>query len=109
HRFDWLPGLIAAGPDGAAEALRLVLEWRRQFGRWNAFSWSPQVMARRVYNLACAGPALAARASEAETAQIAADLARQARDLLSCGDVADAAERTVCAAVAGAALRGTGG
>lgn len=109
HRFDWLPGLIAAGPDGAAEALRLVLGWRREFGRWNAFSWSPQVMARRVYNLACAGPALAARASEAETALLAGDLGRQARDLLGCGDVADAAERTVCAAVAGAALRGSGG
>lgn len=109
HRFDWLPGLIASGPEGAGEGLRLVLDWRRHFGRWNGFSWAPEVMARRVYNLACAGPALAARASEAETAQLAADLARQARDLLSAGDVSDAAERAVCAAVAGAALRGTGG
>lgn len=109
HRFDWLPGLIAAGPDGAAEALRLVLEWRRVFGRWNAFSWAPEIMARRVFNLACAGPVLAARASEAETAQIAADLARQARDLLGPGDVSALAERAACAAVAGAALRGPAG
>ncbi|MBL8772577.1 MAG: heparinase II/III family protein [Phenylobacterium sp.] len=109
HRFDWLPGLVAAGPDGAAEALRLVLEWRRLFGRWNGFAWSPQVMARRVFNLACAGPALAARASEAETAQLAGDLARQARDLLLPGDPADAASRAASAAVAGAALRGAAG
>ncbi|MBX3485259.1 heparinase II/III family protein [Phenylobacterium sp.] len=109
HRFDWLPGLIAAGPEGAGEGLRLVLEWRRRFGRWNGFAWAPEVMARRVYNLACAGPALAARASEAEVSQLAADLARQARDLLGAGDVADAAERAACAAVAGAALRGVGG
>jgi uncharacterized heparinase superfamily protein len=109
HRFDWLPGLIAAGPDGAAEALRLVLEWRRVFGRWNAFSWSTEIMARRVFNLACAGPQLAARASEAETAQIAADLARQARDLLGPGEVSSQAERAACAAVAGASLRGAAG
>lgn len=109
HRFDWLPSLVEAGPDGAAEALRLTLEWRRLFGRWNAFAWAPEVMARRVYHLACAGPALAARASEAETAQIAADLARQARDLLSAGGADTAAERSLCAAVAGAALRGTAG
>ena len=109
HRFDWLPHLIAAGPDGATEALRLVLDWRRVFGRWNSFSWSPPVMARRVFNLACAGPALAARASEAETAQLAGDLARQARDLLGPGGPALAAERATCAAVAGAALRGAAG
>ena len=109
HSFDWLPSLIAAGPEGAAEALRLVLEWRRVFGRWNAFSWAPEIMARRVFNLACAGPLLAARASEAETAQIAGDLARQARDLLAPGSVATAAERAACAAVAGASLRGPAG
>lgn len=109
HRFDWLPGLIAAGPEGAAEALRLVLAWRRIFGGWNAFAWAPEIMARRVFNLACAGPLLAARASEAETAKIAGDLARQARDLLAPGNVATSAERAVCAAVAGAALRGAAG
>jgi uncharacterized heparinase superfamily protein len=109
HRFDWLPGLIAAGPEGAQEALRLVLDWRRVFGRWNGFAWAPEVMARRVYNLACAGPVLAARASEAETAGIAADLARQARSLLAAAGTPAAAERAACAAVAGAALRGPAG
>lgn len=109
HRFDWLPHLIAAAPEGAAEALRLVLEWRRVFGRWNAFAWDREIMARRVYNLACAGPLLAARASEAETAKLAADLARQARDLLGPGDPTTAADRAVAASVAGAVLRGSPG
>lgn len=109
HRFDWLPDLIAAGPEGAAEALRLVLDWNRTFGRWNAFAWAPEIMARRVFNLACSGPLLAARASEAETAMIAGVLARQARDLLGPGNVATAAERAACAAVAGASLRGLAG
>lgn len=109
HRFDWLPDLIAVGPEGAAEALRLVLEWRRLFGRWNSFAWDPKVMARRVYNLACAGPSLTARASDAETAQIAADLARQARDLLHRRFGPGAAESATAAAVAGVALKGVAG
>lgn len=46
HGFEWAPHLMAAGPDGAAEALRLVLEWRRLFARWNRFAWDPDVMAR---------------------------------------------------------------
>lgn len=109
HGFTWLPDLIAAGPEGAAEALRLVLAWRRMFGRWNAFAWGQPIMARRVFNLACAGPSLTARGSDAETLQIAADLARQARDLLSPGGITTAADRAVAAAVAGVALSGAAG
>ena len=97
------------GPEGATEALRLVLEWHRLFGRWNAFSWDRAILARRVFHLACAGPTLTARASDAETARIATDLARQARDLLAPGDPASAAGRAVAAAVAGAALNGRAG
>ena len=47
HRFDWLPDLIAAGPDGARRALRLIDDWRRVFGKWNAFSWGPECLERR--------------------------------------------------------------
>ena len=109
HSFAWLPDLVAVGPDGAAEALRLVLEWRRLFGRWNPFAWNPAIMARRVFHLACAGPSLTARASDTETLQIAADLARQARDLLGPADIAGAADQAVAAAVAGVALSGSAG
>ncbi len=107
HRFDWLRDLTVLGEPGAEEALRLTLEWRRTFGRWNSFAWSPEALERRTFNLACAARAVCARASEAETAAIALDLARQARRLLEVGDgPMRAAERAVAAAVAATALSG---
>ncbi len=109
HGFGWLRDLTDV-EGGDAEALRLVLEWRRLFGRWNRFAWEPPVLERRVFNLACAGRALAARASEAETLLLASDLSRSARVLLAAPDgLFRAAERAAAAAVAGAALSGKGG
>jgi uncharacterized heparinase superfamily protein len=108
HRMGWLKDLVAAG--GQEEALRLVLEWSRTFGGWNAFSWSPEVLERRIYNLACNARAICARASEAETALVASDLARQARALLESDEgPARAAERAAACAIAGAALAGLAG
>jgi uncharacterized heparinase superfamily protein len=110
HRFGWMRDLLAAGPDGAAEGLRLTLDWSRVFGRWNAFAWSSEVIERRVFNLACAARTLCARASDAEAARIALDLCRQARLLLQLEEgPARATERAVVAAVAGAALSGRAG
>lgn len=108
HRMDWLKDLVAAG--GAEDALRLTLEWSRTFGGWNAFSWSPEALERRVYNLACNARALCMRASEAETALVCGDLARQARALLESDEgPARAAERASACAIAGAALAGIAG
>ncbi len=110
HRFDWLaPLLTTEDPAGGREALRLVLDWRRTFGRWNRFSWSPDVMTRRVVNLACAGGPLTERASQAEALLIAATLANQARSLLRQGGPADLAARAAAAAIAGVALDGVAG
>jgi uncharacterized heparinase superfamily protein len=110
HRFGWLKDLTAHGDAGAWEALRLTLAWRRLFGGWNRFAWDAQVLERRVFNLACAIAALSAPASEAEADQIAADLARQGRYLLSLNEgPARAAERAAAAGVAGAALGGEAG
>jgi uncharacterized heparinase superfamily protein len=110
HRFGWMRDLLAAGPEGASEGLRLTLGWSRTFGSWNAFAWSPDVLERRVFNLACTVRALCARASDAEVARIAHDLCRQARALLQVDDgPARAAERAAVAAVAGAALAGRAG
>jgi uncharacterized heparinase superfamily protein len=107
HRFGWLRDLLAVGEPGAAEGLRLTLEWRRLFGRWNGFSWSPEVLEHRVFNLACAIRSIGTKASDAEVAGIAADLARQARFLLSLDDgPVRASERAVAAAVAASALSG---
>jgi uncharacterized heparinase superfamily protein len=107
HEFGWLRDLVAHGDPGAWEALRLTLAWRRLFGRWNAFSWDPSVLERRVFNLACNLRALSGPASDAEADQVAGDLARQARVLLGVRDgPVRAAERATAAAVAGAALGG---
>ena len=110
HRFGWIGGLLANGEAGAREALRLTLDWRRVFGRWNGFAWSAEVLERRVFNLACAAKALCAHASDAETAILADSLARQARQLMRLGEAPPrAAERHAAAAIAGAALAGHAG
>ena len=105
HRFDWLPDLVAAGPDGARRALRLIDDWRRVFGRWNTFSWSGECLERRVFHLACATRVLAAEASDAEIADLSMDLARQARQLLKASDAPERVlERAVTATLAGCVL-----
>ncbi|MDR3508601.1 MAG: heparinase II/III family protein [Caulobacteraceae bacterium] len=121
HRFEWMGDLIAAGEIAAAqdvaakdiglrEALRLTLDWRRVFGRWNTFSWSPDILERRVFNLACAARAMVALASDWEAANLIDSLARQARHLLSLGDEPPrAAERLIAVALAGTALGGAAG
>lgn len=110
HGFDWMRDLLALGEEGAAEALRLTLDWRKLFGKWNAFSWSPEVLERRVLHLACGAKAICAGASDLEAGLIAQDLARQARQLLAVSEgPARAAERACAAALAGAALGGEAG
>jgi len=110
HRFDWLRDLLSTGEPGVREGLRLALEWRRVFGRWNGFAWSADILERRVLNLACAGRAIAATASDAEAMILANVLARQARHLLSLSsDVERQAERLAAVGVAGSALAGAAG
>ena len=110
HRFEWMGDLVSLGEPGLRDALGLSLEWLRVFGRWNAFSWRAEVMERRVFNLACAGRALAAHASDLEVAALAQSLARQARQLLrASGAPHRLAERCAAAAVAGTALAGPAG
>ncbi|MBU4434669.1 MAG: heparinase II/III family protein [Alphaproteobacteria bacterium] len=115
HRFDWLPDLAAAGPqdgknDGARRALRLLDDWRRVFGAWNAFSWSGECLERRVFHLACAARALAAEGSDAEVADLTLDLARGARQLFKASDAPERGlERAVVATIAGCVLAGPPG
>jgi uncharacterized heparinase superfamily protein len=111
HGFGWLRDLLALGDDGAREALRLWIEWRRAFGRASGgYAWAALPLERRVFNLACAAPRLAPLVSEAEGASFVESLARQARRLAeSDGDAARAAERAVAAALVGAALEGKSG
>jgi len=110
HQFAWLSDLVVLGEPGVAEALRLTLDWRRVFGRWNSFAWRPDVIERRVINLACHARVLIAPASELEGLRIAQTLAAQGRHLLALGDEPPrAAERLTAAALAGVALAGEAG
>ncbi|HWA63720.1 MAG TPA: heparinase, partial [Caulobacteraceae bacterium] len=93
HRSEWIGDVLALGPPGETEALRLTLAWRRQFRRWTPFSWDERVLTRRVVSLATAlGPMLGV-ASDAEAAALLTDLSRQARQLMALGGRAHAAER----------------
>jgi len=110
HRFDWLPDLAAAGSDGARRALRLLDDWRRVFGKWNGFSWSPECLERRAFHLACAAKALAAEGSDAEIADLTLDIARQGRHLVELKTSPERAlERAVAATIAGCVLAGKPG
>ena len=110
HRMGWMGDLLAAGDAGAKLGLRLALDWRRIFGKWNGFSWGPDVIERRVFNLACAARRLTYGASDAERTMVLDDLARQARHLAGIGQAPERAlERAVAAGVAGCALGGEAG
>lgn len=110
HRCDWLRHLSANGAPGAREALRLILAWRDVFGRWNNFSWSGEVLERRVFNIACSLAALLEVADDTQTYELAELLARQARHLEGLTEPPErGAERAAVAALAGAALAGKAG
>jgi uncharacterized heparinase superfamily protein len=110
HRFAWLPSLLAQGPNGVEEALRLVLDWERMFSRVTPFVWGAETLERRVFNLACGLRRPAERASEIEEGELLAALARQAMHLLRLNDgPLRRTERAAVVAVAGAALAGRAG
>jgi len=110
HAFAWLPALMAQGDRGAREALRLTLAWVDAFARWSPFAWGPDILPRRVINLACAARKMGAVATEAERLRLADSLARQTRQLLRPpGGAATRAERLTAAAIGGCVLAGTPG
>lgn len=114
HRFTWLPGLMALNhdqyPEAEAEALRLSLDWLSLFFDPSGFSWSTEVVERRVFNLACALPRLLPMASDLEQRRLLASLAAQATHLLrlEAGKLRRA-ERFAAVALTGALLSGKAG
>lgn len=110
HRYAFAPDLLSTGEAGAREFLRLFLAWRELFDRVAPFTWGPEVLSRRVFNIACAGRAVGAIASDLEAGVLAASLAAQARHLLNLPKAPAAmAERLTAVAVAGTALGGPAG
>ncbi|WP_417497190.1 heparinase II/III family protein [Maricaulis sp.] len=49
HGFGWLRDCAAADPSGQG-SLQLVDAWVREFGRWNSFAWSQDVLSSRLMN-----------------------------------------------------------
>lgn len=110
HAFTWLPSLMLQGERGAREAVRLTLAWADAFSRWSPFAWSPEILTRRVFNLACAARRMGAVATEADRLRLADSLGRQARQLMRPpGGLAGRAERLTAAAAAGCVLAGPTG
>jgi uncharacterized heparinase superfamily protein len=110
HKLGWLRALLSTGEAGARESLRLTVDWSRHFGRWNSFSWSGQVLERRVYNLACAMGHMAPLASDAEREILAGSLARQSRQLLKLKEpLGRELQRAVVVALSGSSLEGKEG
>jgi len=110
HSFNWLPVMMAQGERGVQDAMAMSLGWLATFADWSPFSWSPDVLSRRVYNLACAGKRLTQNAAPADAQRLADSLARQANQLLRPPfSVRGRAERLVAVAVAGCALGGVTG
>lgn len=110
HRMDWMGDLLSTGDAGARAGVRLTSDWARVFGRWNGFSWSPEIIERRVFNLACAARRLTAGASDAEKGALLQDLARQARHLSRIAQAPERSlERAVVVGVAGCTLAGEAG
>ncbi|MEM7766567.1 MAG: heparinase II/III family protein [Pseudomonadota bacterium] len=59
HRFDWLPSLMASGPDGEALGLELVNAWIASHGRFDGFSWRAEPCADRIWHwMRCGAPLL---------------------------------------------------
>ena len=110
HRYTWLPSLLRQGPEGVAEALRLVMEWDRAFNRVAPFVWGSETLTRRVFNLACGLKRLLDRASEAEGAHLLQSLAKQANHLLRLdGGPPSDCQNAAVAALVGTALAGDAG
>jgi len=76
HGFSWLRDLLAC-KDGQARARagELIDAWMAGFGKWNSFSWAPEVSAVRVINWVLAGSLFAGEPERLKS------LMRQARHL----------------------------
>ncbi|MBV9996845.1 MAG: heparinase II/III family protein [Caulobacteraceae bacterium] len=110
HGFGWMGDLLTCGPPGLRDGLRLWRGWRRLFDRPGVFGWSGLALERRVFNLACTVPVLLPLTTDVEAGLFLADLARQARHLLSDpGDPGRRLERAIAATLAGVALAGPAG
>ena len=101
HSFSWLPSMMEQGERGTREALDMVMGWHASFSQWSPFSWTPEILSRRVYNLAVAARRLSQIAPEIDKQKLADTLLQQIKQLLRPpGTVHGKAERLTTAAIA---------
>ncbi len=106
HRFEWLAALLSQGDDGAKEALRLFVLWNKTFSRWTPFSWSEEVLPRRLINLGVFARRLAAQGTPGDAIDLARCLAEQGRHLGRLHDAAWSGDKAVAFVVLGCVLSG---
>ena len=107
HRFSWLAALLTQGDDGGREAVRLFLMWHRTFRDWTPFTWSEEILPRRLINLSLSARRLAAQASPDEVVVLAQSLAEQGRHLRRLNqNLAWQAQKAVALTLLGCVLSG---
>jgi len=88
HSFCWLRDLNRVVDRKAARhrAMALTDHWLRQFDRWHAVAWAPDILGRRIVNWLAHAPLILDSADLVYRSKLLNCLARQARHLYHCGD-----------------------
>lgn len=82
HGFEWLRHLDALNSaEARAHGRRLTAEWIERYGAWDALTWRPDVLARRLVAWLSHSGLLLAEADRASAETLLASLAEQARHL----------------------------
>ncbi|MBO6763474.1 heparinase II/III family protein [Maricaulis sp.] len=59
HAFGWMRDCLAADPEAGPDAIRRYVDsWIDNFGRWNSFAWSHDILSMRLLNWLRCGDAL---------------------------------------------------
>jgi len=105
--FTWLRHFSAcAVPTARRHARELVRTWIQETGSWQALSWRPEVLARRLISWLCHAGFLLDGADSPFREALLASLAEQSRHLARCaGEAGEGLPRL--SAAAGLALSGT--
>jgi uncharacterized heparinase superfamily protein len=110
HRFSWLSALMAYSDEGAKEALRLIKLWHETFKVWTPFSWSEEVLPRRLINLSINARKLAALGGAQDAIFLAKTMSEQGRHVMRLSKATPwKAEQAVALILIGCVLSGTVG
>lgn len=101
---------MAYSDAGAKEALRLIKLWHETFKVWTPFSWSEEVLPRRLINLSINARKLAALGGPDEAMFLAKTMSEQGRHMMRLSKATPwQAEQAVALIILGSVLSGTVG